>query len=121
MICLIFQTDCFTPNRRIKTKSHLDRVKLRITHLVERLIEFLADQVPLRRRNVAEANVGALRLNEQAPAVARLDEVDEVARKREHAVDVCLKTAHALRLPHVPELDDVGTAAALNVTVTAVE
>jgi len=90
-------------------------------HLVERLIELLADQMPLRRRNVAEANVGALRLNEQAPAVARLDEVGEVARKREHTVDVCLKTARALRLPHVPELDDVGTAPALHVPVTAVE
>lgn len=77
--------------------------------------------MPLRRRNIAEANVGALRLDEQVPAVPRPDEIGEVVRKCEHAVDMGLETACALRLPHVPEFDNVGAAAALHVPVTTVE
>jgi len=88
---------------------------------VKRLFEFLAGQVPFRRRNVAEANVDALRLDEQVPAIACPDEIGKVTRKREQAVDVGLKAARALRLPHVPEFDDVGAAAALHVAITAVE
>lgn len=85
------------------------------------LFEFLAGQVPLRRRDVAEANVDALRLDEQVPAVAYPDEIGKVAREREHVVDVGLEAARALRLPHVPEFDDVGAAAALHVAITAIE
>lgn len=90
-------------------------------HLVQRLIKFSTGQVSSRRRDIAEADVGALRLAEQAPAVTHPDEIGEVARQCEHAVDVGLETARALRLPHVPELDDVGAAAALHVPVAAVE
>jgi len=93
----------------------------RVANLVQRLIELPAGQMPLRRRHVTEADVGALRLGEQAPAVARPHEIDEVTRQREHAIDVGLETARTLRLPHVPEFNDVGATAALHVPVSAVE
>jgi len=92
-----------------------------VAHLVKRLIELLTGQMSLGRRDVAEANVDALRLDKQIPAVARPDKIGEVARKREHAVDVGLEAARALRFPHVPELDDVGAAAALHVPIAKVE
>lgn len=88
---------------------------------MQRLIELRASQMPLRRRHITEADVGALRLGEQAPTVARPDEVDEVTRQREYVIDVGLETACTFRLPHVPELDDVGATAALHMPITAVE
>lgn len=100
----------------LKTELNCD-----IANLVQRLIELPAGQMPIRRRYVTEANVGALWLSEQMPAVTRPDEVDKVARQRKHTIDVGLETARTLRLPHVPELDDIGATAALHVSITAVE
>lgn len=88
---------------------------------MQSLLEFRTGQVSLRRRDITEADVGALRLGEQAPALARPNKIDEITRQREDLIHVCLETARTLRLPHVPELDDVGATAALYVSVAKVE
>lgn len=87
---------------------------------MHRLVQLPTRQVPLRRRYVPEADIGALRLGEQTPAVSRSNEIREVARQREYAIHVGLEAAGAFRLPHVPELDDIGASSALHVPVAAV-
>lgn len=88
---------------------------------MQRLIEFTSSQVSFRRRDIAEANVGALWLGEQTPAIAYPDEISEITRQRKHTVDVRFETTRALCLPHEPKLDDIGAASALYVPVAAVE
>lgn len=77
--------------------------------------------VPQTGRNVPEANVGKLRLFQyHFEAQSVLDALGEEMGVVHYFVDVVLEARRAFGFPHVPEFEDVGSSAALDMFVTSI-